>query len=1268
LEPGNTPRGVILRHFRPSPGARPGRRADIRNGFFIAKKNGKSLKALESKTYKILQIYKNNLELCHVRSIFVANVCRPTQASSFPSPSGGFWSPASLPIEKRWGESRVKKGFGVLGFLVAFGSIFRVASFGPSDQPLPNQDRPRTQLALAGLTCGPSNTDDNPSKAVRQVFADRTKRSGSGGSCVSWDCVPPHSAEFMLATLADPDQTHLSLNFDRALESLMWAIEDSGFAFEAYWLPWTTASVKGLASFTDWECFKKQKEERRKQPGLLIFRSIATKDHYLFVWLSGETPTSGIDQVMFEQALAYSRVIDPALTHFRILGPNFSGSLEPFLRELKTVDIPGAYFQIVSGAATNLRAITEFRNGLQLAIPQRSLGIFESAIENDKQAFDLFVNYSRTQFSFPWLPRLGNDETAVLSEDETIYGDLGLDWPASQNDHHRWMMLRYPREIARLRNASPQDSLPNPPPDARRVGVGSVPFTLRDPAVSEESHPDSVSTFSQEQSPVSQQAILLTIASTLRRERSAYTGIVATDVLDSVFLAHFLHNTSPDMRLFSIDADLLFLREAESEPLYGMLAVTTYPLFSRNQHWTVDELKLDHMPRRVQFASRYAQGIYNACRRLIVPRGTNSSAPDTFLEYERPSERGRQVPPLWLTVVGRDGYWPVALLDESKKIDGKDSTITNFSPAGMAKPTADGEKFHPEEPSRAWRLLFSLSCLFCFAHAFYMANILSWTAKVPEEAKSLSRLRNVTNRLHHIFSVYPDDHPPDQWETPFLLTATLSLFSSLLLFSFPLVPFLAYTRFQTYFAVSVVCLAFLLYFAVRLTLREFAYKRIIRLAWTLSIPFLGIWVYLNLRPDYHSGEFFAYRALYLGNAVSPGIPIVLLAVAFYGWAWMHLHRESEVRNRREVRPKKDDFESWPWPEKLSRLIIGVDDAIENIQAADLWVPALGSLILWFLVLYPPESLRTFEFYPYDFLYWSILAGLYWCISLVLVQFVRCWRQLRKLLEALERHPVRRAFSRLDKEISWIPLVSTVPARSLIVSVRSFDCLRAIHAQNLRLTPDPTIEECLKEIAVLEEEIQSRVAKRQPFNDLYKKVQNVLDKSAKHLWKVLTSTRWEKGYSESIANELRLRQRSELLEDREKLTLLQEEFIALRFLIFIRYVLRQLRNWLGFIVAGFIISTISMNSYPFQAHRWIGLASLITFLAIGTVAASVFAEMDRDAILSRLSNTNANELGVTFFLRLARFGGLPLLTLLAAQFPSINRVLFFWVKPAFDAIK
>jgi hypothetical protein len=79
-----------------------------------------------------------------------------------------------------------------------------------------------------------------------------------------------------------------------------------------------------------------------------------------------------------------------------------------------------------------------------------------------------------------------------------------------------------------------------------------------------------------------------------------------------------------------------------------------------------------------------------------------------------------------------------------------------------------------------------------------------------------------------------------------------------------------------------------------------------------------------VRLDYHSGEFLAYRSLYLGNRVSPGIPIILLAAAFYGWARIHLHREGYVRMRRSIRLFDSDQ---PWPTQFWGLIRKIDDDI-----------------------------------------------------------------------------------------------------------------------------------------------------------------------------------------------------------------------------------------------------------------------------------------------------------------------------------------------------
>jgi hypothetical protein len=61
--------------------------------------------------------------------------------------------------------------------------------------------------------------------------------------------------------------------------------------------------------------------------------------------------------------------------------------------------------------------------------------------------------------------------------------------------------------------------------------------------------------------------------------------------------------------------------------------------------------------------------------------------------------------------------------------------------------------------------------------------------------------------------------------------------------------------------------------------------------------------------------------------------------------------------------------------------------------------------------------------------------------------------------------------------------------------------------------------------------------------------------------------------------------------------------------------------------------------------------VFVLLAAGVVWA--FVQMDRDPALSRLSNRVSAGLGWDFVRRVATFGALPLLTVLAAHFPSVG---------------
>src|SRR5207245_2616215 len=131
---------------------------------------------------------------------------------------------------------------------------------------------------------------------------------------------------------------------------------------------------------------------------------------------------------------------------------------------------------------------------------------------------------------------------------------------------------------------------------------------------------------------------------------------------------------------------------------------------------------------------------------------------------------------------------------------------------------------------------------------------------------------------------------------------------------------------------------------------------------------------------------------------------------------------------------------------------------------------------------------------------------------------------------------------------------------------------------------------------------------------------------------------------------------------EKSDLLAQEFVALRFLAFIRYVMVQLRNLLTFITFGYVLLVFSLGSYPFQSPHVIAWTLGVALLAVTVPVVWVFLAMEKDSTLSRITDTEAGSVDWGFYARAAAFGTLPLLSVLASHFPSVGQYVFSWVQP------
>jgi hypothetical protein len=132
--------------------------------------------------------------------------------------------------------------------------------------------------------------------------------------------------------------------------------------------------------------------------------------------------------------------------------------------------------------------------------------------------------------------------------------------------------------------------------------------------------------------------------------------------------------------------------------------------------------------------------------------------------------------------------------------------------------------------------------------------------------------------------------------------------------------------------------------------------------------------------------------------------------------------------------------------------------------------------------------------------------------------------------------------------------------------------------------------------------------------------------------------------------------------------LLEEFAALRYVSFIRAVLAYLRHSLIFLAISFSLVLLSLNVYSFEPHRSLLWSFTAMFVVIGFMIVTLLMQVHRDPILSRITGTTPNDLGLAFYVRIFSIGVVPLLALLSAHFPAIGRSLVSALQPGLEALK
>jgi uncharacterized membrane protein len=1078
-----------------------------------------------------------------------------------------------------------------------------------------------------------------------------------------------YQLEFLIATVPDPIDSSLGYMFDRHVAAIQNAAQTSNYLLDRSDLPWT-----------DKQGQDKKEEEKlegrryQREPGVILFRGAAK---LLFVFLVGETPTSGIHKDALLSAFEQVRKMcaltkEPQCREFRLMAPTFSGSLDSLRIAIETwrKGNTESQFKIVSGSATAL-------DPKQLTFGKDR---FTATVAPDNDVVDSFLHYLR---------EIGVEdrEIAILKETSTPYGQAA-------STKEGILFLTYPLRISQLRGAAekarqsekgaiseaPSLRTKNLPPSLEE---GNDPKVLLPPFFT-------FDTFSAE-------LVLSDVLSTISREHIRYLGLFSTDVKDQIFLARKIRELAPNVVLFTFGADLIYLHSDTNLEFQGMLLVSTYPLFNRNQLWVYS---FNGATSRLQFPSDTAQGVYNATLALL------GNQPN-MLEYGRPFDEGQdstkaRKPALWLSAVGKNDLWPIRLLDR-KSQDLNRYLYDSGVPAkdkGTSKVDLSGRLY-------SQRIVFILGSLLLLCAVPAMLLCAEFLPTFLRE-KLPGWVRESLNKANGLRIVFGDAvFPPNSFERRLYLLALALTILTLNLVVVRILARLLACRLSTDFcdfglvpndvglfnwltfgflamlgSVLVVPLGLKLAFSLTDDFARASNRARLGISVTVLSVILGPLVVLFLAGKYgfdisnlsdKTSQLFLYlRMLDTGNGLSPLLPLFFAGVGGFLWIGCSLRR---LRLLEELGTANSNEGLFLYAKADS--LVGIDherlehkirQLLERPHRVFMWVVVLVFVGLPGLVLFQIRLVGSFEgIHFYRFFGWSFLL-IYLALAFAFVRLQWVWWETKKLLRYLSWHPAHNAFKTLPEKCPQMPRLDlSNPVAAFATLELSVDQARAMLKQLGQQFPAGLFDKTKPrgDVRTRIEALEHHVSKADDSLRKGLKADSVGD------WEAAMRERADarsalSEVSKSVVGMLapawKPEQTAPLGEKEREWVQLGESFLAGRAVDFLNYVFSHLRNLLVCVTAGLLLMLLAVTSYPFQPREWLLWFNWSIILTTVFLTMVVFVQMGRDRILSDLSGTKPGEVtwNRDFILRTLLHGLVPILVLLSAQFPEGLKRAFSWL--------
>jgi hypothetical protein len=687
----------------------------------------------------------------------------------------------------------------------------------------------------------------------------------------------------------------------------------------------------------------------------------------------------------------------------------------------------------------------------------------------------------------------------------------------------------------------------------------------------------------------------------------------------------------------------------------------------------------------------------------------------SFIDWKNPrNNTPKLMPDAWITILGHDGYWTVG-------------HRTNDYLSGLhllaAEPSqnkADQQRpLETRHTSKPWEFAYSILLIVLFAHAaFFRYSSIFFASEAGARFGIVeSEDDQIPTRTSPADASKDLEHQEDsEWirsnrnnrarRSGLIAIGTLMLFIN--------VQIMVAVRFAA--TLSTECRTWTLLFSLP------AFGLACWVAWhiwdrrgprwialLLGSVCLSLTIFVNLEsigPYRWLTSLAAYRAMHLTSGVSPLLPILFLFGSAYVLVWFELQGLSLGDSRRPRLPRKKDL-----PDNFSRVS---EEQVQELRdiCIPLYVPLrmlkAFLLVIPMLVLTVSSDIRpivTMEGAAFDRSYALLLFFSLLVFLGCLCRLRTIWTDCRRFLAALDNVPLREGFCRLQDfswSLIWSPSGSAMRDSYKLVS-REIECMARLRRSmekpkcrgdaikdddaNKIKTVMGAAERALANTWGVFHEIMDDACKNRGlwfrpddshktgqmlyhYSDVQWQIARVAGALVNHslaaLWKddcsLVASTMTKDSSLGEVSSQ------ADPSVKKSAYQLLAEEFVSMVYANFLASILLRMRSVVVEAVGIYLLLLLSISFYPFEPNPAMFTLAVMLIVLMAIVMAYVYAQMHRDATLSRLTSTPEGELGIDFWMQLLAAGALPVLGLLAVQFPTVSHILTNFLQPALQSVK